>query len=310
MHIDNRFALLVLWLAFLIRGLFYVSVTPLWEGFDEPAHFSYIQHIAEGKGLFPVRDEPVSQEVFLSLKLAPSPWTKRDFALGYTHDQYWTLDDADRSALQTRLQDIPRHLKEVSSSPPFDDPRLKNYQAQHPPLYYLLMALPYRLLSSHSVVERVFAIRLLSLLLASIVVLLVFQLSNLVFGKANISLAITGILIFMPQLLIDVCRVGNDSLAIALFSGLILVTIANPSGGYRKSLLIGILLGLGLLTKAYFITAIPALVLVTLIRLKRPDQSLRKAVSSVGSGGVGGDSFGWVVVRKELCCPGHSIWNR
>ncbi len=300
MHIDNRFALLVLWLAFLIRGLFYVSVTPLWEGFDEPAHFSYIQHIAEGQGLFPNRDGHASQEIVLSVRLAPKPWMSI-VGFGPTQEEYWALEEADRNDLQARLHSIPRHLRTVEGSHFYGDNRLENYQAQHPPLYYLLMALPYRLLSSYNVVERVFAIRILSLLIASTVVFLAFRLANLVFGNAKISLAITGILIFMPQLMMDVCRVGNDSLAIALFSSLMLVTIANPSGGHGKSLLIGILLGLGLLTKAYFLTAIPAIPFVYLMRLNRRDRSLKKAVLSLAIVGLVATLLGgWWYVKNAI----------
>ena len=32
-----------LWLIFLLRGLFYVSFVPLWEGFDEWSHYAVVQ---------------------------------------------------------------------------------------------------------------------------------------------------------------------------------------------------------------------------------------------------------------------------
>ena len=45
MHVTTRRVLLILWLAFLLRGIFYCTVLPLWEGFDEWAHFAVIQQM-------------------------------------------------------------------------------------------------------------------------------------------------------------------------------------------------------------------------------------------------------------------------
>jgi len=42
-----RVLLVAIWLAFLSRGLFYSVQQPMWEGYDEWAHFAFIQHIAE-----------------------------------------------------------------------------------------------------------------------------------------------------------------------------------------------------------------------------------------------------------------------
>ena len=39
-------SLLVIWLCFLVRGVFYAAALPLWEGYDEYSHFAYVQHVA------------------------------------------------------------------------------------------------------------------------------------------------------------------------------------------------------------------------------------------------------------------------
>lgn len=60
----------VIWACFLIRALFYCAAIPLWEGFDEYAHFDYVRHIALKRSL-PNRDTRISPEVAESLQLAP-----------------------------------------------------------------------------------------------------------------------------------------------------------------------------------------------------------------------------------------------
>jgi hypothetical protein len=35
----------LIWVAFFLRGAFYASILPVWEGFDEYAHFAFIHHL-------------------------------------------------------------------------------------------------------------------------------------------------------------------------------------------------------------------------------------------------------------------------
>ena len=63
----------------------------------------------------------------------------------------------------------------------------------------------------------------------------------------------------MPGLTIDIARVGNESLAIAIASWIILLLLREKARSTREHL--GVALGLGLLTKAYFLVFIPILIL-------------------------------------------------
>ncbi|MDA2929355.1 glycosyltransferase family 39 protein [Acidobacteria bacterium AH-259-O06] len=274
---NTCFILVTLWLVFVVRALFYISVTPLWEGFDEHAHFAYVQIISQQYRLPLNHREPVSEEIFVSLKSSPLPWEPRAFGIGHTHDEYWMLPESERNQLQQRLKNIPPAWGRLPTSGMGS--HLEIYEAQQPPLYYFLMSVPYRLLKSYSLVERVFALRILSVLIASVLILPTFYLSKLVFESGKIALAVCGIMAFMPELMIDVCRIGNDSLSIALFSVLIVISVCSQMVTYRISLALGIILGLGLLTKAYFFTAIPAIAMVFLLRSRRHAESLGKATA-------------------------------
>ncbi|MDQ6679256.1 MAG: hypothetical protein M3Z09_18390 [Acidobacteriota bacterium] len=71
--------LAAVWSAFFLRGLFYCVQQPMWEGYDEWAHFAYVQHIAE-TGTLPLRTEAISMQVQQSLQLAPlSRWQPKRF---------------------------------------------------------------------------------------------------------------------------------------------------------------------------------------------------------------------------------------
>src|ERR1700758_662993 len=95
---SSRKLLLVLWLCFLARGCFYSAMLPLWEGYDEPYHFSFIQYVAAHAAL-PRPETPVSREVQASLHLGPLSWEQRLHALAppiNTEDSYWQLPESAR----------------------------------------------------------------------------------------------------------------------------------------------------------------------------------------------------------------------
>ena len=121
----------------------------------------------KARACFPNRDGHASQEIVLSVRLAPKPWTSI-VGLVPTQEEYWSLEEADRNDLQARLHSIPRHLRTVEGSHFYGDNRLENYQAQHPPLYYLLMALPYRLFEVTPLLWTVYGFRIKPHLSASI----------------------------------------------------------------------------------------------------------------------------------------------
>jgi len=64
---------LLIWLCFVCRGIFYCSLLPLWDGFDEWAHFAVIERMSTAGSLLIDRNSPVSREIDASLNLAPLP---------------------------------------------------------------------------------------------------------------------------------------------------------------------------------------------------------------------------------------------
>ena len=249
--------LAVVWICFLARGLFYCSFLPLWEGYDEWAHFAYVEQLVTTDEFFVHRDQPVSREVQASLQIAPVAWGLRGMPKpSVTEDDYWRLPLEQRVERQCQLSTIPQSW---SRQP--DPSGLRIYEALQPPLYYWLLSLPDRVVRNRSLVDRVFLLRCISLIIASCSVPLVYLVTYRVVGSSGVALGASALLTAMPEFMVNVCRVGNECLGVVLYSWLILLCLdlAEDVVRRRTGILGGIALGLGLLTKAYFLTSVAAL---------------------------------------------------
>lgn len=256
----RRFLVLV-WFVFLARGFFYSAALPIWEGYDEPIHFAFIQYFDTNRNL-PLPTSRVSREIQASLHLLPLPWMLRFYGYPkpiFTHDEFWKLDAQQRDHLEQEFRLIPR---EWAREPATE--LITNYEAQQPPLYYMLLSLPLRGMANLTLPSRVLALRLLSVIVASFLVPLGYLVSRKIVGNEVIALGIVALATLMPELMINISRVANESLPIALYTLLVYVTLKVVDGPeYFGSLpIVGVLLGLGLLTKAYFVTALPALAVI------------------------------------------------
>ncbi len=260
MQRTNRLVAL-LWLAFVVRGFWYCALLPPWEGYDEPYHFAALQHVASGLGM-PHSDTPVSLEVQKSLHLLPLPWELQFQSIPHpltTHDDFWKLPPAER---EERINAL-RALAPGEGSQRATEPIL-NYESQQAPLYYWLYATPLRWMSSMSLLSRVYLVRFLDLLMASVTIPLAHWIAKHVLQSERQALGTTAIIVLLPELMINVARVGNECLALVCYTAMLAaaVKVSQRPLLWRGWLLLGVALGCGLLTKAYFLTAVPAVVAV------------------------------------------------
>lgn len=250
-----RRCLWLLWAVFVLRGFFYCAVQPLWEGWDEPFHYAYLEHLSSTGTMPRPGVDPPSREVSESLRIGPLPWTIRSHAEAQlSYEQFWQLPPAERDARMKRRADLPAAWRREPdrASPP-------NYQSQHPPLYYATLLAPLRLLDGATLPARVFWLRLVSILIASVSLPLAFGAARRLLGSDWAALASVACAVAMPINVLNVARVGNDSLSMTLFAALILLTLRMRERplSLARHLAAGAVLGAGLLTKAYFLTAIP-----------------------------------------------------
>lgn len=141
---------------------------------------------------------------------------------------------------------------------------------------------------------QVLALRILSVVIASRVVFLGYAASRCVMPTRRPALLVAVLLASLPGLYIDVCRIGNESLAISLSSAVMLCSLraCKRQAGTGTWLLLGMLMGAALLTKAYTLAFMPLLAGVALIRTFRHPDVWKQTVASCGAACVAALAIG------------------
>ncbi len=159
-----------------------------------------------------------------------------------------------------QMGDYPHaYLEEIKSRkfPPALSIAPIRYEFHQPPLYYALLAPVYRLAQG-----ALLPMRLCSVLLGAGVVWLAYAIARrLAPRRGDLALATAAFVAFLPQHLATVSQIGNDVLAELLFAIVLYVLIGwalRPGRqGSRMLLLLGIVLGLILITKTTAYIAVP-----------------------------------------------------
>ncbi len=246
----------------LANAILYSALLPLWEGFDEPFHFGYVQRLANGQGPPDPRTATLSREVANSILLAPAaPPVKHNLPEVTTYSEYFALPQSKRAEIEAQLREIPPDLRWQSSD-------LLNYEGQHPPLAYLALAAPERLLAHVPLPVRVLILRVIASVVATL--LLYAGASKLCseLGLAESYRAATIFCIFSLQMTwATVAHVANDWLAVPLAIWTLTAAIGywKAPRTWATAWLAG-LTAAGLLTKAYFLALVPLVVVVCLAR--------------------------------------------
>ena len=233
--------LIVVLLAYLLVASQYARLTPDWQAPDEPAHYNYVAYLATQRALPVLRAEDYDQELIGEL-------------------------------LASRFQ----------ADLPIEKLRYESYQ---PPLYYIT-ATPVYWLSGGSLL----ALRLYNVMLGLITLLLLYLCAESIFpNKPLLSLGAVAFAAMLPMHVAMTAAVNNDGLADLLVVAALWLLLrwvrrqfAGDQSHARTSLLIlGVVLGLGLLTKVYAYVLLPICVLVvvaTLWQRTRATQGLWRAL--------------------------------
>lgn len=209
-------------LAYLLLATNFALSTPPWQAPDEPAHYNYIAYLATRAELPVLRMGDYNQTLLNLLHLT-------------------------RFEINSLL------------------PRVR-YESYQPPLFYLL-ATPVYWVTGGSL----WALRLFNVLLGAGLVALVYRSLELVFpGKALITVSATAFVALLPMHVAMSAAVNNDVLAELLIVASLLALLSwmrqrfyppalaqEPQASQRQLLWLGVLLGLGLLTKVYAYALLP-----------------------------------------------------
>ena len=219
------FPLSLLLLAYFLVGGLYALYTPPWQAPDEPAHYNYVRQLAAGR--FPIM-EPADYDENYRAEIVSS-----GFAASYSVEPL-------------------------------------TYEDWQPPLYYLLQT-PVFLLFDGSLL----ALRLFSLIIGAGVVLLAYGAAMQVWPERRwLALTAAVFIALLPQHVAMLAAVNNDSLAELFIAAILLLLLSARPGSAttggdtikerRLWPAVGLLLGLGFLTKAtvYLMAPVAALALL------------------------------------------------
>ncbi len=178
-----------------------------------------------------------------------------------SYEAYWALDPAERAAREQTLRSMPAEWARQDSDPP-----IQLWEAQQPPLFYWLAQAPFAALRNAGLPAQAWFLRCFCALLASLVIPLGFLAAREIFGAGRLAIAAVTILCAMPELMISAARISNESMAIAVGALVALLGIRlMKSPTVQGAALFGVALGIGLLTKAYFLAFLPWALLIVAI---------------------------------------------
>jgi hypothetical protein len=244
----------------LVNAVHYASLTPLWEGFDEPFHYSLVRDYGHAGGLPVMGKTALDGEVAASLKLAPiSHLMKRNLGGGITFDEYFKLDAEQRAAMRAKLNTLPPDLPAEGG----------NYEAQQAPLAYAVMALADEVSSDAPLPARVWRLRLfVAVLSAAFTALALLWLATVLELPPPARLCALFVAMSSQMFYATTAHVANDWLVVPLF----LLTAASGAAllkepGGTRGVVLTSLLAAALLTKASMLAAAPWVVLILFMRL-------------------------------------------
>jgi len=252
----SRFWLPIIIAAFLILGLIFSVTVPLFESPDEIWHFAFADHLAKGGGL-PVFAEKKSAFLreggqpplyYAAVALAILPFDRADFP-------NWVRFNASHPA--------------VTRGATSDTPNIFIHTAREDPPWT-------------GSVLAIHVARLVSLLFGALTLVGIYLVGRIVTGREDLALLGATLTAFTPQFVFICSSVNNDSLAAATATwvGIAALQISNVKCQISKryAVWVGIVLGLGLLSKLGGLILIPLVGLAFLIRWFRRRSLLKSEI--------------------------------
>ena len=256
-------------LTFFLLLLANVLILPPYEGFDEPGHYSYISYLSDQHQIPDLLKTPYDATIEQHRAGLPRPytsWPPYEENGGLTYSEFFeTVSETEREQA-TRLFWTHREVA-ATFSPDRYGP---NPLAGHPPLYYALMVLPYRLTADWSPGATLLTLRLVSIIMAAGSFFFFWRTIRLLSDSKVRRWTLGGaiMLCYFPSLFYDLARLGNDSLCTLVLAAVfyLLVAIAfDPQQKLGLYVGLGICLGLGLISKLYFVAIAGGAILYTLV---------------------------------------------
>lgn len=255
-----------LWMVGILAAVFtwFAWFLPVWEGFDEPINFCYVQHVVEHQAL-PMHpntghSDYCSLEVESGLLELPLSSTMISYGLLFgqtyhTYAQYWaqhTTSKPEIIPISNQARASTHHIIDI-------------WQGQHPPLPYLLLAIPYLITRHISFYAQLLSTRLLGIGICVLGVWVCWKSIYKILPASAASLVGLAWVAFSPMFFFHFGRITNESLTFLCFSLVwyVLIDIIQSKDIPRwKWLALGGVYALGILSKIFFVSVLPAVLLI------------------------------------------------
>jgi 4-amino-4-deoxy-L-arabinose transferase-like glycosyltransferase len=148
-----------------------------------------------------------------------------------------------------------------------DPEQFVSYQAQHPPLFYGIAAIPWKVLSGATPSMRIMSIRWLCSIFGAISIWFSYCIVKLTFKQETAGLVCAAVMAFTPMFGHMHGNISNEPMAMALVTAAMYVGIrARQTEVSRLYMLAGVFFGLALVTRLTAGIWLPGLLIVTMSR--------------------------------------------
>lgn len=213
----------------LARGLYWAAVTEVFNPVDEGAHYAYVESMARDLRPPVVGRDRLSAETLDLVKRART--------------SYW------RGAPLPPSPDEPGWGAVAES-----------YEGVQGPVYYLLMAVPYRLAHPFGTLTSLYAVRFATVVLSLLAVPVAYALARVLFpARREAWLAAPALLVLLQGFNGNLASVTNDALVVPLAAAALLAFCLSARRGLDVfgAAVTGALVGLGMATKSNMVALVP-----------------------------------------------------
>lgn len=256
-----RTFVLLLWSAFTLRGALHAVTAPMWDNFDEPGHLAYVLFAAE-HGRPPGFREPSFPGVLLEANRALPSKVEH----GAPSFRAWrAMPQEERARHRARAGELTRDPRSYQA---YTTP---NYERQQGPAFYLLAALPARLLRGLGLPGLLVGLRLFCVVLASAAIPLAAR-ALLSLGGEGAVVAGLPLVALLPNGLFAFHRLSNEALVLPLMAAAAVGLVGLATRGRdADALLVGLVTAVGIWTRLTLVCLLGGTVVALVAgRVRRP----------------------------------------
>lgn len=237
---------------YLVKQVLSVFVFPPFTGHDEVAHYGYVQLVATEfrVPIIPDLDE-FRRSIGVSRDELPGDYLPDEL---YPYCRF-VLDWG--GCNEARFANNPPHLATLLGD---YYPYGWQYTANHPPLYYLLLAPLYKAAESASPTTQLYLMRAAAIPFGLAVVALAFAMVRALFPRDQfLAITVPAFVAFQPQVSYEGAMLNNDITGIAMFSLVLYLLVLGLKRRFdlRLCTWLGVAIGFGLLFKSTTLIALP-----------------------------------------------------